>query len=504
MKTPSDHLFKLIKTLTKGEKRAFRMKASYGKDAKKYLAIFNVIDGQEVYDEAFIKSKFKHERWISRFSAAKEYLYKALLEELSIYNQTHDPQYQLSELLIRIRVLQNKGFYAHSGKLIEKAKILANALNDYLRMLEILNLESSNHPGGINPQQRKEIRLEQKRIFELLENESIYDSLYKRSFEITVKSGYQGFNTKEADDFNELMENKILSNIENARTFKAKRQHINIHYFHCLGQGKFDEMHQWILEAKKLFESNPVLIKQHPVSFATTLLNLNQSHTKRKEFKASMDVIQQLRTFYPKDKLKRHERLTYIIEYAGLHHEISTLIEIGDFDKSLKKTDKLKKFFEKHKKEVSDAVIIRHYFLLGQIYFGVKEYKSCQLCLEKIIENSKNHSRNDIQKQSRLLLAMIYYEQEKYDLIDHALRSARRFFNKIGEPSELEQKIFKLLQFSLDLFSDKTSVKQEMENIEELLLNKWFAPNYAIVRYWVVSKINHIHYATVVKNCSSN
>lgn len=502
MKTPSDHLFRLIKTLTKGEKRAFRMKASSGKDAKKYLAIFNVIDGQDVYDEAAIKSKFKHERWVGRFSTAKEYLYKALLEELSVYNQTHDPQYQLSELIIRIRVLQNKGFYAHSGKLIEKAKVLANALSDYLRMLEILNLESANHPGGINPHQRKEIREEQRHIFELLENESLYDSLYKRSFEISLKSGYQGFNTNEAKEFNELMENKTLNNIENARTFKAKRQHINIHYFHCLGHGKFDGMHQWILEGKKLFESNPILIKQHPISFATTLLNLNQSHTKRKDFKLGMEAIQQLRTFYPKDKLKRHERLTYIIEYAGLHHEISSLITIGDFHKSLQEAAELKKFFEKHKKEVSDAIIVKHYFLLAQIYFGAKDYKSCQLCLEKIIKNSKNHSRNDIQKQSRLLLVMVYYEQEKYDLLDHALRSTRRYFSKIGATSELEQKIFKLFQFSLDSFADKVIVKQEMKNIDELLVNKWFAPNYEIVRNWVISKVNRVDYATIVKSDS--
>lgn len=502
MKTPSDHLFRLIKTLTKGEKRAFRMKASYGKDAKKYLAIFNVIDGQDVYDEAAIKSKFKHERWVGRFSAAKEYLYKALLEELSVYNQTHDPQYQLSELLIRIRVLQNKGFYAHSGKLIQKAKALANDLNDYLRMLEILNLESANHPGGINPHLRKEIRQEQKHIFELLENESLYDSLYKRSFEISLKSGYQGFNLNEAKEFNELMQNKTLSNIENAQTFKAKRQHINIHYFHCLGLGKFDEMHQWILEAKKLFESNPILIKQHPISFATTLLNLNQSHTKRKEFKLGLDVIQQLRTFYPKDRLKRHERLTYIIEYAGLHHEISSLITIGDFHTSLQKTTELTNFFEKHKKEVSDAIIIRHYFLLAQIYFGSKEYNSCKFCLEKIIKNSKNHSRNDIQKRSRLLLVMVYYEQEKHDLLDHVLRSTRRYFSKNGPISELEQKIFRLFHCSLDLFADKSGVKQEIEEIDELLTNKWFAPNYEIVRNWVVSKIDDVDYAAIVKKSS--
>ena len=499
MKTPSDHLFRLIKTLTKGEKRAFRMKASSGKKAKKYLAIFNVIDRQDVYDEAAIKAKFKSESWVGRFNAAKEYLYTALLEELSAYNQTHDPQYQLSELLIRIRVLQNKGFYTHSGKLIERAKALASALNDYLRMLEILNLQSANHPGGINPQLRNEIRQEQRHIFELLENESLYDYLYKRSFEISLKSGYQGFNANEAREFDKLMEHETLNNVESALTFKAKRQHINIHYFHCLGKGKFDEMHPWILQAKRLFESNPILIKQHPVNFATTLLNLNQSHVKRKEFKLGIKAIEQLRTFYPKDKLKRHERLTYIIEYASLHHEISLLNATGDFERALKKTSELKNFFEKHKKEASKAIFVRHFFLLAQTYFGSRHFKSCQLCLDKIIDNSKNHSRKDIQKQSRLLLIIVYYEQEKYDLLEHALRSTRRYFNKIGATTKLEQKIFKLLHFSIDFFVDNVRIKQEMEDINELLGSEWFVPNYAIIRHWVISKINQIDYATIVK-----
>ena len=499
MKTPSDHLFKLIKTLTKSEKRAFRKKASSGKDAKKYLAIFNAMDGQDIYDEAAIKAKFKKESWIGRFNAAKEYLYKALLEELSVYNQTHDPLYQLSELIIRIRVLQNKGFYEQSGKLIKKAKDLANTLNDYLRMLEILNLQSSNHPGGVNPQLREEIRKEQKYIFDLLENESLYDELYKRSFEISMKSGYEGFNDDAARKYAELMEHQTLSSIDNARTFKARRQHINIHYFHCLGNGKFDEMHTWILEAKKLFDSNPILIKQHPVNFATTLLNLNQSHVKRKEFELGMEAITHLRTFYPKDKLKRHERLAYIIEYAGLHHEISSLNATGYFELSLEKVNELTSFYIKHKKEVSDAVIVRHHFLIAHTYFGVNDFNTCQKYLNKVINDSNRLPRNDIQKQIRLLLVMAYYEQGKLDLIEHSLRSAKRYFDKIGSKSELDKKIFKLFNFMLDSFSHPSKVKQVLSEIEELLNNKWFVPDFQIARNWILSKVSDSDYASIAK-----
>lgn len=499
MKTPSDHLFKLIKTLTKGEKRAFRIKANYGKNAKKYLAIFNIMDSQEEYDEHAIKSKFSNENWIKRFNAAKEYLYKTLLEELSIYNQTHDPQFELSELLIRIRVLQSKGFYSEAYKLIEKAKILGNSLSNHLRMLEIINLESLNHPGGVNPNKSAEIRDYQRHIFKLLENESLYDALYKRSFVISTRSGYQGFNKEEAREYDELLTSDVLSNLDNAKTFKAKRQHINIHYFYSLGNGNYNEMHKWILEAKNLFESNPLCIKHQPVNYATTLLNLNNSYIKRRGLDEAKKAIQTLRTFYPNDKLKRHERLTYIIEYASLHHEIMLLVAFGEFNAGIEKVDNLNYFFKKHKVETSQAVFVRHYYLLAKNYFGVNDFKGCKSALDQIIENSKNQARKDIQKLARILLLMVYYEQNKMDLLEHTLRSSLRYFKKTGVLSQVEQKVFKLLQLSLDSFGDKGKARLELSSLEDLIEKNRFTTDFETLRQWVMSKLENTEFSTIVQ-----
>ena len=57
MKTPSKNLFNLIKTLTKSEKRYFKIEASkHGGDKKNhYVKLFDAIEAMNEYDEEALK-----------------------------------------------------------------------------------------------------------------------------------------------------------------------------------------------------------------------------------------------------------------------------------------------------------------------------------------------------------------------------------------------------------------------------------------------------------------
>lgn len=499
MKKPSDHLFKLIKTLTKSEKRAFRLNAISGKDAKKYIAIFDAIDAQSEYDEEAIKAKFKNEKWVKRFNAAKDYVYKALLANLSVYNQKHEPQYELSDFLIHIRVLQNKGFYERCGKLIEKAKKLATELDDHLKTLELLNLEGRNHPGGINPENGAEIRSEQVRILRLLDNEYQYNELYKSSYRFFSKSGDQGFDKSTAQGFQELIELPLLQNFERALTFKARRQFINIRYFHALGNRNAQEMHNWIVQAKELFDSNPKLIQQYAVNYATTLLNLHNSHLKRKSYEEAFEALNVLKTFYPKSQLKQHERLTYIIEYAGLHHEMVTHLVMGYFEQAANQIPDLNLLFKKHDQEISPAISVKHYSLLANIFFGKGDFKKSKHNTDLVLDFSSENIRPDLQKQARVLQLMAFYEMGKQDLLEYNVRSVQRLFQRNNSLNPLEKQVFKLLNLSLGYFSDPDKVKHEFQEMKTIREKEQFVPDYSEFEHWVESKILKKDYAEIIQ-----
>ncbi|MCF8434678.1 MAG: hypothetical protein K9G37_09415 [Crocinitomicaceae bacterium] len=55
---PSTELYKLIKSLTKSEKRFFKLSSSLQSGDKNYLKIFDFIEGQGKYDEDALKEEF--------------------------------------------------------------------------------------------------------------------------------------------------------------------------------------------------------------------------------------------------------------------------------------------------------------------------------------------------------------------------------------------------------------------------------------------------------------
>ncbi len=499
MKKPSDHLFKLIKTLTKSEKRAFRLNAMAGKDAKKYVAIFDTIDNQEVYNEVAIKEKFAKEKWIGRFNAAKDYVYRALLNDLAVYNQKHEPQYQLADFLVHIRVLQSKGFYQRCTKLIEKAKALAIELGDHLKLLELLNLEGLNHPGGINPNNAEDIKKQQLGVYKMLEIEADFEALYKRTYQINSRTGYTNFDQEAIDAFDEIMVLPLLSKDKMPVTFKAKRQYINIHYFYARGKGHGKDMRYWILKAKDLFESNPQLIKQHAVNYATTLLNLQSSFLGQNQYGQAFETIELLRSFYPKNQLKKHERLTYIIEYASLHHEIITYNKMGDFEKAVQEISRLEHFLNKHEQEVSHSVTLRHYYLLALSYFGKGEFKLCKQQLNLMLELSAAGLREDLRKEAKMLMLIIWIETKKFDLLEYELRAEQRYFQRNGGINELEKLLFKMLNFACNHFSDREKALQTLTAIKEILKIQKFTPGYSEVVLWFEAELTNKTYPQLVQ-----
>ena len=499
MKKPSNHLFKLIKSLTKSEKRAFRLNPAYRNEAKKYIAIFEAIDAQTEYDEEALKKKFKKEKWINRFNSAKEYVYKTLLNNLVIYNQKHEPHFELADLLVHIRVLQMKGFYEKCKKLIEKGKVLANEIDDYQKVLELYHLESINHPGGINPVNRSEILKQQKKTLQLLDCECTFNWLYKLSYQIFSKTGYAGFTEENIVAYRKIFDAPEMRDYKKALTFNSKRMFNNMHYFYALGTDNRNDMERWVMRTKDLFDQNPKYIKLQPVNYATTLLNVHDFYLKQGNFEKALEILKKLRSFHPKEKLKEQERLTYIIEYGALHNEITTLNTMGKFQKSAEKINLLEVLAQKHQLEISESIYVRHLYLIAATYFGINDFKSCKKTLDTIFEIKNTGFRSDLIKRSKIMLFLVYFELGKFDLLEYNVRSVKRFMSRNGELNDLEQQLFKLVNHLLDGFANKEAAKKVLSRLYIIQKNKKYVPNYSEILDWVEGKLTGISYAKIVE-----
>ena len=141
-KPKRDSLFDLIKSLTKTEKRHFRLfvNRSGNTEEVKFIKLFDAMESMKIYDDVAILQKVKSIKKV-QFSNQKANLYKQILASLRHYHIGQNPDIQLRENLDHAKVLYNKGFYKQALKMLDKTKTLAKENKQFTISLEVMEFE---------------------------------------------------------------------------------------------------------------------------------------------------------------------------------------------------------------------------------------------------------------------------------------------------------------------------------------------------------------------------
>jgi len=122
-KQQTDHLIQLIASLSKAEKRHFRLfvTRNQASDELLFLQLFDMIDKHNDYDEALILKKIPQIKK-RQLSNLKAHLYKQLLLSLRLLSRNYNVDIEIRERIDYAKVLYNKGLYRQSLEMLDKAK----------------------------------------------------------------------------------------------------------------------------------------------------------------------------------------------------------------------------------------------------------------------------------------------------------------------------------------------------------------------------------------------
>ena len=136
-----DNLFVLVKSLTKSEKRQFRLYVGRmgSNEDSKFLNLFQLLDKMNRYDEKVILKKGIVTK--QQLSNLKAHLYKQILISLRMNPVHKNIRIQIREQLDFATILYQKGLYKQSLKVLEKAKILALKHEEKYSAYDIVELE---------------------------------------------------------------------------------------------------------------------------------------------------------------------------------------------------------------------------------------------------------------------------------------------------------------------------------------------------------------------------
>jgi hypothetical protein len=113
----SNQLFLLIRSMSKQEKRYFRIFSSrHSNEKNNYYTLYQVIERQDEYDEEAIIKLLKSHHFVNRLSIAKTRLYDQILKSLSSFHAQKSIDSDLFFTLQSIEILYSRALYKAAWK----------------------------------------------------------------------------------------------------------------------------------------------------------------------------------------------------------------------------------------------------------------------------------------------------------------------------------------------------------------------------------------------------
>ncbi len=501
-----DNLFVLVKSLTKSEKRQFRLYVGRmgSNEDSKFLNLFQLLDKMNRYDEKVILKKGIVTK--QQLSNLKAHLYKQILISLRMNPVHKNIRIQIREQLDFATILYQKGLYKQSLKVLEKAKILALKHEEKYSAYDIVELEkviesqyitrSLSNRAETLISEADQLRI-QNNLATQLSNLSL--QLYER----LIKAGY----AKSDEEFREITQffYENLPKLEyDELGFREKLWYYKAHVWYSFLTQDFLSTYRYASKWVEMFDESPSMIAIHPVFYLKGNNYLMESLALIKYPSKFKEVLQQmmLRTSsaeFPKnDNLKALSFQFYYSNKLNLH-----FLE-GSFNEGTVIVPEIKKGIEDFKNQIDPHHIMMFYYKIACVYFGAEDYENCIVYLDKIVSNKSLKMREDLLCFSRVLNLFAHYEAGfDYQLETH-LRETYKFLIKMNDLHEVQKAMIRFVKGLGDIYPH--DLKRAFEDLYNELKQYENDPYerrsflYLDILSWLESKINNVPIAQVIKN----
>ena len=279
MKTVSDDLFRLIKSMNKSEKGYFKKYAAKNEAGSKqnYILLFNAIDSMSEYDEDLLKKKLKNESFIKQLPVYKVYLFNLILRSLGPNSVSADAGARMKEYIENSRVLSSKALFREALKQLKKAKELARKFSNYLILLDALIAERNIlavMPDKNISEMRKQLYEEEIETVRKLKKNFDYSWLSDQMV-ICVEQKGDFTDSERSKEMDKIMQMSLISKYSSAEDLNMEFYLLHTKLFYHLGRNELLNVKELLQQEIELLENNR---DQLPEEFYIKMKNLLHSN----------------------------------------------------------------------------------------------------------------------------------------------------------------------------------------------------------------------------------
>ncbi len=504
---PSTELFKLIKSLSKSEKRFFKLSSSLQSGDKNYLKIFDFIEGQAKYDEEELKRVFKKETFIKHLPSEKNHLYKLILKSLRSYYSEQSVSSLLKQEIKNVEILYNKALYKECEKFVSRAKQIARDHEKFYYWFELISwekklLEEAYESGEFTTNLDALVE-EEEEVIAKLRNLAEYQVIYSK-INLIFRSG--GFTRTDAERLvvDGIADYHLIKGKNTALSTRAASMCYYIKGLCAATNRNYDESFQFFNRTREILDRNPDIKADSGQRYVMTLSHLLRCYIDSEDFEKAQSLILDMRALDGKKGFNSIDIMVRIFT-STYNLELNLLHTMGDFQKSVDLIPQIEKLQEEYGDKVSKEQEILLTYNKAYSYFGIGEFKKALSYINEVLNDNEQNLRQDIYSFSRLFNLVLHFELENYDFLEYIIKSTNRYLSKQERDYEVENVCIKhIRKLSKSIHStERILVLEKMkEELEPLLMdrNERVVLEYFNITAWVTSKIYKISFSEAVQS----
>lgn len=503
---PSTELYKLIKSLSKSEKRFFKLSSSLQSGDKNYLKIFDFIEAQTKYDEEALKDVFKKETFINHLPSEKNHLYKLILKSLRSYYSEQSVSSILKQEIKNVEILYNKALYRECEKFVSRAKEVARDHEKFYYWFELLSWEKKlleeAYESGEFSRDLDELVKEEEIVIAKLRNLAEYQVIYSK-INLVFRSGGFTRNDTEREVVDTIADYHLIKGKNTAISTRASSMCYYIKGLCAATNRNYEDSYQFFNRTREILDNNPKIKVDSGQRYVMTLLHLLRCYIDGKNFDKAKQLIIDLRALEGTKGFNSTD-ITVRIFTGTSNLELALLHEMGEYEQSVGIIPSIERLQEEFGDKISKEQEILLTYNKAVSYFGVGDYKKALQYVNLVLNDNEQNLRQDIYSFARLFNLVVHYELENFDFLEYVIKSTNRYFSKQERNFEVESlciRYIRKLAKAMSLMERQTELQQMRLELDELLKdrNERVVLEYFNISAWVDSKLQRISMSEAVR-----
>jgi hypothetical protein len=506
---PSTELFKLIKSLSKSEKRFFKLSSTLQAGDKNYLRLFDYIDSKNEYNEESVKNYFKNERFIKHLPSEKNHLYRLILKSLRSFYSEQSVSSILKQELKNIEILYAKALFKECEKFVLRAKELAKDYEKFYFWFELISWEKKlleqAYEAGEFERSPDAIVEEEERVLKMLRNLADYQIIYSR-INLIFRSGGFSRTDSERSAVDEIANHPLIKGKNTALSTRASSMCYYIKGLCAATKRNFDESFGFFQRTRDILDKNPSIRSDSGHRYVMTLCYLLRCYIENNQFKEAKSLLVDLRALQTEKGFNTTD-ISVRIFTSSTNLELLMLQKNGQFKRCVEMIPLIEKtqqiFGEKISKE-QEIILTYH---KAYSHFGIGEFRKALAYLNLVINDNEQRLRKDVYSYARIFNLIIHFELGNDDYMEYLIKSTKRYLQRQDRAFEVEKICIEYLKNLPKVLSssDRLLLLERMkESLDELFIHPQHSAllEYFNITAWITGKIYKIPFEEAVINTS--